>query len=77
MKISGVVVACAPGKLDEVVAAVGALPWASVHHTDPKGRIVATLEAADEAQSISRLRRIQRVPGVVMAELAAYYAEDP
>ena len=70
MNVSGVVVACRPEHLDPVAEAVEALPWAQVHHRDGQGRLVVTIEAADEDEGAARLRGLQQLEHVVMAEMA-------
>ena len=47
MTVSGIVVACRPEHLAEMTEAVNAFSWAEVHYTDPKGRLVVTIEADD------------------------------
>jgi nitrate reductase NapAB chaperone NapD len=74
--ISGIVVACRPADLEETADALGALPWAEVHHRDAGGRLVVTIEAEDTDQSMERLREVQGLPRVLMAELAGFYVGD-
>ena len=76
MTISGIVVACQPGDIDELSQVLNDLPWVDVHYTDPRGRLVVTLEAADVDQSMERLKELQSLPRVLMAELAEYCVED-
>ena len=76
MTISGIVVACRPEHLAETTAAVNELPWAEVHYTDPKGRLVVIIEAVDVDQSMDRLQELQRHPRVLMAALAEFTGED-
>jgi len=74
--ISGIVVASRPEHLAGVKEAVGGIPWADVHFSDPAGRLVVTIEAADLDQSMGRLLELQRLPRVLMAELAQYCVEE-
>jgi nitrate reductase NapAB chaperone NapD len=76
VNISGIVVACRPQDLAGTTEALDALPWAEVHYTDPRGRLVATIEAADTDESMARLSEIQALPRVLMAELAGYYLDE-
>ena len=76
MIVSGIVVACRPEHLEETSGEVNALRWAEVHYTDPRGRLVVTLEAAGVDESIERLLQLQRLPRVLMAELAEYTIEE-
>jgi nitrate reductase NapD len=70
VNVSGVVVACRPEHLDPVAEAVEALGWAQVHHRDDHGRLVVTIEAADVGEGAARLRDLQQIEHVVMAEMA-------
>jgi nitrate reductase NapD len=74
--ISGIVVACRPEHLDETRHVVNALSWAEVHYTDSEGRLVVTIEAEDVGTSMDRLKDLQKLPRVLMAELAEFVVED-
>ena len=76
MTISGIVVACRPEHMAEVTEAVNALSWAQVHHTDHHGRLVVTIDAAGTDESIERLKQLQGLGNVIMAELAGYYVGE-
>jgi nitrate reductase NapAB chaperone NapD len=76
VNISGIVVACRPEDLSGTTEALDALPWAEVHYSDPRGRLVATIEAADTDESMTRLGEVQALPRVLMAELAGYYLDE-
>jgi nitrate reductase NapD len=73
--VSGIVVACRPEHLDAVREAIDALEWAEVHHPDPRGRLVVTIEARDTQESVARLLELQRLPQVMSAELAEYHVD--
>jgi nitrate reductase NapAB chaperone NapD len=70
--ISGVVLASRPEHLAEVSQALEEISWAEVHFSDPKGRLVVVIEAANLDQSADRLKELQELPRVLMAELAQY-----
>jgi len=72
MTISGIVMACRPEDLEATASAVDALAWADVHYTDPRGRLVVTIEAADVDESVERLKELQNLPRVLTADLAQY-----
>lgn len=76
MIISGIVMASHPEHLDELKQLVEAIPWAAVHFSDPRGRLVVTIEAADLDQSAERLKQLQVLSRVLMAELAQYCIEE-
>ena len=75
MMISGVLVVAKPEHQAEVCAALDALPWAEVHHVEPDGRLVITIEADDGGQATRRLREVQELPRVVLAEMVQHYSE--
>jgi nitrate reductase NapD len=74
--ISGVVVASRPEHLAEVSQALETISWAEVHFSDQRGRLVVTIEAANLDQSADRLKELQDLPCVLMAELAQYCIEE-
>jgi len=76
MTISGIVMACRPEDLMATTEAVDGLAWADVHYTDPKGRIVVTIEAEDMDESIERFKQLQGLPRVLSAALAQYCVEN-
>jgi nitrate reductase NapD len=76
MMISGVLVVAKPEHQSQVRTALEVLPWAEVHHEDPDGRLVITIEADDTDQAIARLQEVKEVPQVVLAEMVEHYVDD-
>ena len=76
MTVSGIVVACRPEHLAETTEAVDAFPWAEVHYTDPNGRLVVTIEADGVGESMDRVKDLQDLPCVLMAEMAEFAVEE-
>jgi nitrate reductase NapD len=77
MQFSGVLVVSPPANVADVTARLNAIPGVEVYASHVEsGRIVVILEAADIEGHESRLRAIQRVPGVLAAELV-YHVADP
>ncbi len=76
MVVSGIVVACRPGDIGSLREQIDALPWGEVHHSDANGRLVVVIEGADTDESMERLKRVQALPHVLMAELGAYYLDE-
>ena len=74
--ISGVLVVCRPDRVAEFRDCLNAHPWAEIHHSEPGGRLVLTIDAADTGQAMERLQEVQRFPQVISAELAEYYLES-
>jgi len=76
MMISGVLVVAKPEHQSQVRTALEVFPWAEVHHQDPDGRLVITIEADDTDQAIARLREVKELPRVVLAEMVEHHLED-
>jgi nitrate reductase NapD len=74
--ISGVLVVAKPEHQSQVRKALERFPWAEVHHQDPDGRLVITIEADDTDQAIARLREVKELPRVVLAEMVEHHLED-
>jgi len=55
---------------------VNEFSWAEVHYSDPEGRLVVVIEADDVEQSMDRLKELQTLPRVLMAELAEFVVEE-
>ena len=59
-----------------MVATLERIPGVDVHHTDPPtGRIVATIEAGTVEGEVETLERIQRMPGIVLAEMVQHHID--
>lgn len=77
MNLSGIVVVAAPGRLEEVVAALPGLPGVEVHHTDAAAsRVVVVQEAPSIDDEVDGLTRIRSLPGVASADLVYHYFAD-
>ena len=75
MIVSGIVMASREGRLKQLCESVDAIPWAEVHFSDPKGHVIATIEAADVEESVDHLKELQQLPDAVMAELSQFCVE--
>jgi len=73
--ISGIVVATRPEALDEVGREIDALEYANVHYTDPRGKLVVTIEAPGVEASMKRVEAIGRMRRVLSVSLAEYCLE--
>jgi nitrate reductase NapD len=74
--ISGIVVATQPEGLVEVERVIDALDYADVHYSDPRGRLVVTVEAPGIEASMERVEAIARFPHVLSVSLAQYCVEE-
>ena len=69
LHVSSLAVHARPERLAPVCAGIGALEGAEVHLTTPAGKIVVTLETADERQVLDRVEAIRALPGVLTVAL--------
>lgn len=78
MNISGILVVTTPEQLAAVCERLNALEGVEVFHTEEStGRIVVVQEAPAIHDEVNGLKRIKKVPGVVMAEMVHhYFGED-
>ena len=76
MPVSGVLVACRREHLARVGTALRAIPGVDIHHADPSGRLVVTIEGPTTVGCAERLRAIQALPDVLSAEMAMHVFED-
>jgi nitrate reductase NapD len=76
MMVSGVLVVAKPEHQSQVRTALEVFPWAEVHHEDPDGRLVITIEADDTDQAIARLQQVKELPRVVLAEMVEHHLDD-
>ena len=74
--VSGVLVVAKPEHQSQVRTALEVFPWAEVHHEDPDGRLVITIEADDTDQAIARLQQVKELPRVVLAEMVEHHVEE-
>ena len=67
-----------PEHIDEAVATVGALENVEVYHVDRQsGRFVVVQEAETIDAEVEGLKRIKKLPRVLLAEMVYhYFAED-
>jgi nitrate reductase NapD len=74
--ISSLVVHALPGMLDQVSAALTGLEGVEIHARDPNGKLILTLETADDATIVERLNDIHGIRGVLSAALVFHHFEQ-
>ena len=75
--ISAILIVVPVAEIDPTVARLETLPGVEVRHTDlASGRLLALQEAATVSAEVEGLKRIQALPGVVLAEMVYHYFED-
>jgi len=74
--ISGIVVASRPEDQAEVRRELEALDHAEVHYSDPRGRLVVTIDAPGIDASMELVETIGKIPRVLAVSLAQYCLEE-
>ena len=74
--IASLVVLCQPGNLDAVAESICLLPGLEVPERDERGKLVALVEAPDEASLLDAIRSVEDLPGVISANLVFHQLDD-
>ena len=73
--ISSFVVRCLPEKLQQVMAAVEAMPGLEIHGNDPCGKFIALLDVDSEKALIETITAIEVMKGVVNTSMVYHHVE--
>jgi nitrate reductase NapD len=74
--ITSLVVHGRPDRVPALAAAIGGIPGAEVPIADPGGKLVVTLESADEAAVTDAITRISLLDGVFAATLVFHHVDE-
>ncbi len=74
--ISSLLVHCLARQLATVTSAIGGLPDAEIHGSDPCGKLIVTLETRGEGALRDRLDAIRCLPGVLTTSLVYHQVEQ-
>jgi nitrate reductase NapD len=74
-EIASILVQARPAQLDEVEAAISALPGCEIHGRDPRGKLVVVVESLDAGSLGATLNAIALLPHVHSASLV-FHAID-
>jgi len=78
INISSVILGVLPESAPSVRLALSALAGVEVHALTEDGRMIVTIEAADEGATVSSFETIRQLPGVLSAALVYHqYETDP
>jgi nitrate reductase NapD len=69
LHISSLAVQLRPERSTDICAAIAALDGAQVHHATASGKVVVTLETANERQVMDRVEAIRALTGVLTVAL--------
>ena len=73
--ISSFIVRCLPEKLQQVMAAVEALPGVEIHAHDNCGKFVALLELDSENDLVETITTIELMKGIVNTSMVHHHVE--
>lgn len=76
MNISSIIVIPHPDRVGEVRSRLQALPGVEVHAVSREGKMIATIEAADDAKTIELFDRISLQDGVMSASMVYHQKEN-
>ncbi len=74
--ISSLILQGRPRDLTAIRRAVLGIPGTEVHAVSPQGKIVVTLETADEQDIVERMRDINLIEGVFSASLVYHQVDE-
>jgi len=75
-EIASILVQARPERLDEVAAAIAALPGTQVYSRDTRGKLVVVVEASGTDRIGSTLNTISLLPGVLTAALVFHGTDE-
>lgn len=76
MNISSIVVKTRPENLDAVKTTLTASGLCDIHFSDELGRIIVTVEGDDNEDETGKLKKIQKLPGIVSADFSYTYTDE-
>ncbi|MFV0480500.1 MAG: chaperone NapD [Campylobacteraceae bacterium] len=76
MNISSIVVSTLPKNIEKVIERLKKIPHVDYHFHDEMGRIIVTIEAKNVSDEIAVLHKIEKVEGVISADMSYSYAEE-
>lgn len=74
--ISSLLVSADPSQLTQVEQDLASIGIAEIAHVSENGKIIVTLETADESAIVQALTDIQLIDGVVSAALVFHQVDD-
>ena len=75
-EIASILVQARPERIDAAARAIESLPGVQIHARDPKGKLVAVIEAADTGEIGATLNAVSLLPDVLTAALVFHGAAE-
>ena len=76
MNISGILVQTRAENTEKVIEQIKNAECCDYHMHDEKGKIVVTIEGEDVSEEIAKLRILEKMDGVISADMVYAYSED-
>lgn len=76
LHIASLYVQAWPERIDGLVPVLNQLEGVEVHDTDPRGRIILTIEIPSDAALLNTISTIEQTEGVITASLVFHQIED-
>jgi nitrate reductase NapD len=76
INISGLLLHAHPDRAEALCAQLRQMPGIEVHAVSPEGRLVVTIENANDQDMADTFARLQALPDVLSASLIYHHADD-
>lgn len=76
MNISSAIVHAGPGQLPVVQAGLAGLEGVEVHAVSPEGKLIVTIESADDGSNVATYEEIGRLQGVMSTAMVYHQIES-
>jgi len=76
MNISGILVQTRPERVEGLVEEIKTSEICEYHQHDELGRIIVTLEEENTEKEIEQLKKLQKMQGVIAADMIYSYSEE-
>lgn len=76
MNISGILVQTKPENTERVIEDIKNSNFCDYHMHDEQGKIVVTIEGDGVSEEIAKLHQLEKIKGVISADMVYAYAED-
>jgi nitrate reductase NapD len=77
MNLSGILLISTAKEIDALIKTLDTMPGVEVHHIDRENnRLIVVQEAETVRNEVDGLKKIKKLPGIVLAEMIYHYIAD-
>ena len=77
MNLSGILIITTPSEIETLIERLKAMPAVEVHHIDrDNSKLIVVQEADSIHDEVDGLKKIKKLPGIVLAEMVYHYLAD-